>query len=173
MIVHDRTHPGGHLRSNSFALRALLRRTGQQVDDFILRMVGFAGGREHELVQGLVACIEELSRRANLVERIDDFLPGRIELRLRDLSLTGQNLPEPEIRLKDSQGISAQLLVGNSIEYSGDVDKPGNGSVVQFRELGKNWIPTAELRDRYAPSEASSRGTCFSAQTVRRPLRSK
>src|ERR1700748_2951903 len=136
-------HAMHHLRMHAPAVGALLRRTRQQRDQFILRPASLSARRKDKRSKRLARRIQKLRRGRNLRERLDRLLPRRIQLGRRDLSLSRQYLPQTHVRLKGSERVSAQRQVWDSVDPVRYVYKAGDRFLVELGELGKDQVPTA------------------------------
>ena len=142
-------------------------RTREQIDDFVLRTVALAGCRQQQFSQRIAARVEELGRREDLAKGLNHFLPGIVQRSALDLSLTGQDLPHPDVGLEDPHGVAAQRVVGNLAQALGHIQKVSDGCVVQLRKFGEDQILIAELceparqsRERFADSSDSPETVC-------------
>ncbi len=140
LIIQYQAHFIGNLLPHLLAFRAGLAWPCQQGNHFILRNRRLACRGTYELSERTSAGFEELTRRLDRAKRIEHLHPRFVDAGIGDLPLPGENLPEPDIRLQNAQGIGSHKPVGNFIEAVGHRKKPSDRSVRQTWEFRKDEI---------------------------------
>src|ERR1700761_13267 len=120
-------------------------RACEQLNELFLRKVCLRTGGLQNFLKGLSRVVEQLGGGRDCSEGVDYFLPRRIQFALRNLSLAGEDLPESNIRLKSSEGIPAQSLIGNLVDHVGRIHEQADACIVQGRKLSEHQIPTVEF----------------------------
>src|SRR5271154_6561159 len=130
LVVEYGAEPGGQLPMYLLPLWSTLPGPGQQVDDFILRSFGLASREPEQFSQRSSPCVIQLRGRSNRGIRPDHLLPRIVQLRLRvrNLSLPRQNLPDSDTCLKGAESVSANSH-GHSVEPLSYVQKQCDGLV--------------------------------------------
>src|SRR4030081_2344075 len=124
--------------------RSSLARSCEQSDNFILRALAVAGGIAKQFAERSSTRVIHLGCRTNSSEWLDRLLPRIIQLRPRDLSLTGQDLPDSNSCLKGAEGVATHRM-GKVIQRFSRFQKQDDGCVAQFRKFGKNSVLVAKL----------------------------
>src|SRR5208283_241687 len=125
--------------------RALLR-TGEQFNDSILRYSGAPGSGVEQLRQRESARVIYLTCRSNFGERLDDTLPGFVQLQGWNLTLASQYLPDSDIRLDETKGIASHRF-GNLPQTFGKFQEEHNGGVTQLRKFSEDPVLVAVLSE--------------------------
>ncbi len=136
LILEYRAHFGGHFLAHALAFRGILRGTGQQLNQFALgedrvcrsrSALPFLSeawpasnrwGSESTEAKGAIACCQDWLRSAVL-----------------DFSLTSKNLPDAQVGLKHAHRVSAQAVVGDTVDGVGHLHKTLDRSVVEIRKF--------------------------------------
>ena len=121
-----------------------LRGPRQQIDDLVLRTMRLTGGEPEDLSHRVSTCVVQVRARTNSCERLDDSLPRIVQVSIRDLSLPRQNLPNPDTRLKSTEGVAANRH-RHVVQRLCHFNKSGDRRVAESWELRKNSILIAEL----------------------------
>src|SRR5258708_498251 len=106
LVVQHRADFSAKLLMHPLSVRSGLPRSCEQPDDFILRTLALACGKLKQLTERGSPRVIQLGRRSNSGEWPDCLLPRIIQVRVRDLSLTGQDFPDSNRRLKSTERVS-------------------------------------------------------------------
>ena len=116
------------------AIRRLLFGPGEQFDDFVLRPANLAGGEPEQLSERGLACVKKLRLGADTGEGADYALPGIVYVRVGNLALAREDLPDANVCLKNPECIAA-VCHGHVIEGLHNFDKVRDRVVVELRKL--------------------------------------
>src|ERR1700730_3110055 len=106
LLIQNGPHSVGHQFMHALAFRSRLLGTRKQINDFVLRGVGFAGRHEQQVFQCRAARVEKLRLSADLAKGPGHFLPRIVQSGSGDFALARQYLPESDASLKGSEGIA-------------------------------------------------------------------
>src|ERR1700722_18056988 len=140
LVVQHRANSPSQFQMHTLAIVALLMRAREQIDDLILRTPRIAICCKQDGSQRSTGCVEELRRRRNFGKRLNQLLPRRIQFAVRNLPLTGEYLPKPNVGLKSPQSVCAQNLVWHSANRVCHIDEAGHRGIAQIRKFGKDQI---------------------------------
>ncbi|WP_433967930.1 hypothetical protein [Tunturiibacter gelidiferens] len=120
-------------------------RASKQLNEIFLRGVRLSACRQQKFLEGFLGTVEELCGGGDRSEWFDHFLPGRVQFALWNLSLSGEDLPEPDSCLKCSQGIPTHCLVGDFVDCVRRPHEADNARFVQSWKLSEHQVPIVQF----------------------------